>query len=85
MVSVGGKDIPSTYYSAMRFAEMFEPKFRVRKMVALPAILPPAYLNDYYLRIRETIPLLERLDSIVSSRFPFRLWGDQTLFVFQRV
>lgn len=84
MVSVGGTDIPSTYYSALRFAEIFRPEFRVTRMFALPALLPPAYLNNYYLKIRGNVPLLEKLDSLVSSQFPFRLLGDQTLFVFQK-
>jgi SAM-dependent methyltransferase len=84
MVSVGGTDIPSTYYSPRRFKKFFEPKFRLREMIALPALLPPAYLSNYYLKARRGFPLLEKLDLLVSDRFPFRLLGDQTMFVFQK-
>jgi deazaflavin-dependent oxidoreductase (nitroreductase family) len=85
MVSVGGTDIPSTYYPAMRFIEFFRPYFRPVKVVGLPTLLPPAYLNSYYLRFRGRFPLLERLDALFSSKFPFNQLGDQTLFVFQKV
>ena len=84
MVSVGGIDIPSFYHSPTRFARIFRPRFRVRKMIGLPAFLPPAYLNGYYLRTGRARIILEKLDSVLAHRFPFNRFGDQTLFVFQR-
>jgi deazaflavin-dependent oxidoreductase (nitroreductase family) len=85
MVSVGGRDIPSTYLSPSIFVGFFEPHFVLREMIALPALLPPAYLNDYYLKIRSRMPLLERLDQLLSGKFLFNRLGDQTLFVLQKV
>jgi ubiquinone/menaquinone biosynthesis C-methylase UbiE len=85
MVSVGGMDIPAFYYSPSRFATIFRPHFRVRKMIGLPAFLPPAYLSDYYLRTGKARLILEKLESVLGGRFPFNRLGDQTLFVFQRV
>lgn len=84
MVSVGGSDIPSTYYSPQRFSEFFAGSFDLVRTIALPAILPPAYLNDYYIKFRRGISVFERADVFVSERFPFRLLGDQTLFVFRK-
>lgn len=84
MVSVGGMDIPSTYYSPRSFLEFFRPRFSTREVVALPGLLPPAYLNDYYLRVRGITSALERLDTILSGRFPVNRTGDQTLFVLQK-
>ncbi len=85
MVSVGGMDIPSCYYSPSRFAAIFRPHFRVRKMIGLPAFLPPAYLSDYYLRTGKARLIPEKLEFILGDRFPFNRLGDQTLFVFERV
>ncbi len=85
MVSVGGMDIPSWYYSPTRFAHLFHPHFRVRRMIGLPAFLPPAYLNDHYLRTGKARLILEKLEFLLGGRFPFNRLGDQTLFVFQRV
>jgi SAM-dependent methyltransferase len=83
MVSVGGRDIPSTYYSAGTFARAFEPCFHTEEVIALPALVPPAYLNEHYLRIRSITSAVERLDVLLSSTFPLNRLGDQTLFVFR--
>jgi hypothetical protein len=85
MVSVGGVDIPSTYFSPSRFVGFFKPRFALREMIALPAFLPPANLNDYYLKLRTLVPFLEKLDPLLSGKFPFNRLGDQTLFVLQKV
>ena len=84
MVSVGGTDIPSYYYSPTRFTRLFRPRFRLRKVIGLPAFLPPAYLNDYYLRTGKARTVLEKMEFLLGDRFPFNRLGDQTLFVFQR-
>ncbi len=84
MVSVGGRDIPSTYFSPSRFVSFFKSRFIMKEMIGLPALLPPAYLNDYYLKLRTGMPLLEKLDLLLSGSFPFNRLGDQTLFVFQK-
>lgn len=85
MVSVGGLDIPSFYYSVDTFAAFFRPYFRLKKIIGLPAILPPAYLNEYYLRAGVIRPFLERVEVAIAGWFPFNRLGDQTLFVFQKV
>lgn len=84
MISVGGMEIPSTYYGASEFIEHFRTRFEVLKVVALPVMLPPAYLNDYYVRVRPVARFIERLDRALSDKFPFNRLGDQTLFVFRK-
>jgi SAM-dependent methyltransferase len=85
MVSVGGMDIPAYYYYPWEFARFFEPYFRVRKSMALPAIIPPPYLNDLYVRFRSKLRFLEQADTALADIFPFNSFGDQTLFVFEKV
>ncbi len=84
MVSVGGIDIPSYYSPPSKFLETFKPHFRLRKLIGLPAFLPPAYLNDYYMKIRSFTTVLEKFETRLAHRFPFNRLGDQTLFIFQR-
>lgn len=84
MVSVGGMDIPSYYYSPQTFTQFFRPYFQAKKIIGLPAFLPPAYLNDYYLRTGLVRPFLEKLEVTFGGLFPFNRLGDQTLIVFQR-
>jgi SAM-dependent methyltransferase len=85
MVSVGGREIPSTYYSPDRFLQKMRPYFEAEEVIALPALLPPAYLNDYYLRVRSVTSMVERLDAALSGHFPLNRVGDQTLFVLRRI
>lgn len=84
MVSVGGHDVPSIYYPPRGFARVFERRFKVEEMVALPGLLPPAYLNEYYLRLRRLTDAIERLDRLLSGHVPLKWYGDQTLFVFRK-
>ena len=84
MVSVGGMDIPSYYYRPSAFVRVFSPRFRVRRMVGLPAILPPAYLSDIYFRARRVLSIFERFETAAAGSFPLNRFGDQTLFVFQK-
>ncbi|MDG6987908.1 MAG: nitroreductase family deazaflavin-dependent oxidoreductase [Nitrososphaerota archaeon] len=84
MVSVGGRDVPSTYFSPSSFISYFSPRFRPEQVIALPALLPPAYLNGYYLRLRPFLSFLERLELALSGAPPFNRLGDQTLFVFRK-
>jgi SAM-dependent methyltransferase len=84
MVSVGGMDIPSTYYPPSEFADHFKPSFSVKEMIALPALLPPAYMSNYYVKLRPVLSPLEALERALSKRTPFNRLGDQTLFVFQK-
>jgi ubiquinone/menaquinone biosynthesis C-methylase UbiE len=83
MVSVGGVDIPALYYSPLKFVEFFRSRFKLLRVIGLPAFLPPAYLSDYYVKYKQVGYVLERLERALGSRFPFNLLGDQTLFVFQ--
>jgi SAM-dependent methyltransferase len=84
MVSVGGMDIPSYYYSPKMFANMFEPYFTVNRMIGLPAFLPPAYLSSIYVRMRKVLSLAERAESALAGFYPVNRMGDQTLLIFQR-
>jgi len=84
MVSVGGIDIPAFYYSTRFMSTLFNPYFRLKKMIGLPAFLPPAYLNDYCIRFKPVTSLLERLETLLAESFPFNRLSDQTLFVFQK-
>jgi ubiquinone/menaquinone biosynthesis C-methylase UbiE len=84
MVSVGGIDIPAFYYSTNLMSRLFKRYFRLRKLVGLPAFLPPAYLNDYCIRFRPVTSLLEKFETVLAERFPFNRLSDQTLFVFER-
>ncbi len=83
MVSVGGMDIPAFYYPPAAFAEFFAARFTLRKIIGLPAFLPPAYLSDYYVKFKNVASVLEKFELVLGDHFPFNRFGDQTLFIFQ--
>jgi SAM-dependent methyltransferase len=85
MVSVGGVDVPAVYYPPASFSEIFSSRFRLLKRIGLPAFLPPAYLSDYYVKFKNVASVLERIELFLGGRFPFNMFGDQTLFVFQNL
>lgn len=85
MVSVGGSDIPSFYYQPASFSDYFLAKFKPKKLIGLPAFLPPAYLSDYYVKFKGVASLLEKFELVLGSHFPFNRFGDQSLFVFQNL
>jgi ubiquinone/menaquinone biosynthesis C-methylase UbiE len=84
MVSVGGIDIPSYYYSPGKFADIFRSRFRVRKMIGLPGLLPPAYLSNAYVKIRKGLFFVENAERALANHYPVNRVGDQTLLVFER-
>ncbi len=84
MVSVGGMDIPSYYYSPGKFARIFEPYFSLRKVIGLPALMPPAYLSNVYVKVRKVLFFVENAENALASVYPVNRLGDQTLFVFER-
>jgi ubiquinone/menaquinone biosynthesis C-methylase UbiE len=84
MVSVGGIDIPTYYSSPSQLSRILKPHFKLKRLTGLPGLLPPAYLNNYYLKIRSFTTALEKFEAILANRFPFNRLGDQTLMVFQR-
>jgi SAM-dependent methyltransferase len=84
MVSVGGIDIPSYYYSPGKFADIFKTHFRLRKMIGLPGLLPPAYLSNTYVKIRKGLLFFENAERVLASHYPVNRLGDQTLVVFER-
>ena len=85
MVSVGGMDIPAFYYPPGDFARHFERYFKLKALIGLPAFLPPAYLSDYYVKFRKIGLPLEKMEETLAGHSPFNRFGDQSLFVFQKL
>lgn len=83
MVSVGGMDIPAFYYPPIAFSEFFAKNFNLKKLIGLPAFLPPAYLSNYCVKFKSITTVLEKLEWALGQYSPFNRLGDQSLFVFQ--
>jgi ubiquinone/menaquinone biosynthesis C-methylase UbiE len=85
LAAPGGRlSVPTRYYSPRALARAFAPHFAVRRVRALPVVLPPPYLAHLVARRPGALARLARLDRRLRDRFPFRSLGDHTLMVLAR-
>jgi len=76
---VGARTVPIRTYTPRAFAEAMGPHFTLAGVEALPAIVPPPYMNRMYERFDGLAQALERADAGLRTRFPFRSLGDHFL------
>jgi SAM-dependent methyltransferase len=76
---VGAQFVPIRTYTPHSFVMAMEPYFTLERMEALPAIVPPPYMNRVYARFDGLADALERVDERLRARFPFRSVGDHFL------
>ncbi len=71
-------------YSWPEFRRRFAPWFEVRRVEAVPVLLPPSDLAGYADRFDRGWAALRRLDAAVGQRWPFFGFGDHFLATFAR-
>jgi len=76
---VGARSVPIRSYTPHELADVMSAYFTIEKVEALPAIVPPPYMNRAYARFEGLADVLERADASFRSRFPFRSLGDHFL------
>lgn len=81
---VGDAIVPLRTYTPRTLARVMAPHFVLRRTEALPSVVPPPYMNRWYGRLDGFADALERFDTVVRTRFPFRLVGDHFLAELQR-
>ncbi len=81
---VGSSRVPIRAYTPHELESIMSPYFAICRTEALPALVPPPYLNSLYDRFAPFADLLERLDDSARTRFPFRYLGDHFLAEFRR-
>ncbi len=73
---VGESLVPIRTYTPRGFMAGMGRHFRLVGIEALPAIVPPPYMNRAYARLDGLADALERVDAGLRRRFPFRYLGD---------
>ncbi len=76
---VGAHVVPIRTFTPRGFLRAMGPHFSLVRLEAIPAIVPPAYMNRAYSRSRGLADAMERADSVLRKRFPFRYLGDHVL------
>ncbi len=76
---VGAHLVPIRAYTPQGLSHAMSPHFSLERVEALPAIVPPPYMNRVYERFDGLAEALERVDAALRPRFPFRSLGDHFL------
>ncbi len=80
----GRAAVPVRLLSAEELVKAFGPAFRLEARLALPLLLPPAYLADFYRRHAGVFRGLVGPERFLRGRWPWRDWGDHTLVILRR-
>ncbi len=82
--NLGGKTFRTFYYSPEGFARHFTENFKVVGVLGLNIFTPPMNHLRAYRILRPILPILYRVDALVSRLPVFRRIGDQMIIVLQR-
>ncbi|MGD8966782.1 MAG: class I SAM-dependent methyltransferase [Anaerolineae bacterium] len=69
------------YLSVGDVARAFDPSFDLERTMALPLLLPPPYLDEFYRQRRRLFDRLQPWERRLRGRWPFRCWGDHIALV----
>ena len=72
------------YLSAADIAKAFGPAFTVERVLALPVLLPPPYLDDLFQRRRALFNRVATLERRLRERWPWRFLGDHVALVLRK-
>lgn len=82
---VGAHKVPIRTYTRSSLALAMFPLFQLERVEALPAVVPPPYMNRVYCKMEGLANQLERLDERVRKLPPFRALGDHLLVRFRHI
>lgn len=76
---VGPHRVPIRTYTPLGIADAMSPHFTLKRAEGLPSVVPPAYTNRWYAAFGALPDVVESVDAVLRTRFPFRLLGDHVL------
>lgn len=79
-----GLQYPVYYYTPKQIANAWGSGFKLESVEALSVITPPATSKDFSLRHPGLYSFLRTLDDPLSTRWPFKYWGDFSLVSLRR-
>lgn len=86
-ITLDGKeyDVSARFYSLNDIKKFSKNYFTIKKVYALPFLLPPAYLKPQERLPEKLFKFLQKIENSINHYFPFNYFGERTVVVFQRV
>ncbi|CUT02459.1 class I SAM-dependent methyltransferase [Candidatus Kryptobacter tengchongensis] len=86
-ITLNGKeyDVIARFYSLNDIKRFSKSYFVIKKVYALPFLLPPAYLKPQERLPEKLFKLLQKLENLINYRFPFNYLGERIIVIFERI
>ncbi len=86
-ITLDGKETNAIarYYSINDIKNFSKNFFSIETCYALPFLLPPAYLKPIERLPQKFLNVIDKLESILWHRFPFKYFGEQTVIILKRL
>jgi len=78
-VPLNGGYVETFYYSSNEIRKIFSKNFRVKKIIPVGFFIPPSYLNNFFLKKKKTLKVLEKLENTAANFFLFSKASDHFL------
>jgi ubiquinone/menaquinone biosynthesis C-methylase UbiE len=66
-VNLNGGNVQTFYYSPKEIKNIFNNKFKVKNIKPVGFFIPPSFLNNFFLKKKKTLRILNMLESFVSN------------------
>jgi len=72
------------YYPASYIKKALRNEAKVIRQQSLSLFVPPSSYRDFYKKYPRLLRILEKIDALVCSRWPFKNWGDYLILTIEK-
>ncbi|MCI0751437.1 MAG: class I SAM-dependent methyltransferase, partial [Flammeovirgaceae bacterium] len=72
------------YYNPTYLVKAVKGKARLVRLQSLSLFVPPSAYRNFDMKYPRLLSLLEKLDRILTTQWPFRNWGDYTILTLKK-
>jgi len=85
-ITLDGKEynVIARFYSLNDIKKFSKDYFTIKKIYALPFLLPPAYLKPQERLPKGFFKLLQKIENLINPYFPFNYLAERIIVIFQR-
>ena len=73
------------YYNPDYMIKALQGYARLQRLQSLSLFVPPSAHRNFNKRYPQLLTILEKVDSLLTTRWPFRNWGDYVIITFEKV